>query len=100
MTAGRVGSSGRGRRVGFGRGDSRDAAGSAGGSIAGSATERRWMRAVTGSSAAIRRGAVRSGAASMRVGGFQGLDLLGQFGNGRRAGLGRRLRQPGLELVA
>ena len=44
---------------------------------------------------AVRRGGVDG------VGGFQRLDPLGQLGDGQRlARLGRRLRQPGLELVA
>ena len=47
--------------------------GSDGGSTAGVDSLRRRMRAVTGSSAAMRRGAVRSGAASMVWAAFRDL---------------------------
>ena len=64
---------------------------------------RRRMRAVTGSSAdaAAFAGPLRRGLDG--VGGFQRLDPLGQFGNGRRrvgAWLRGRAGQAGLELVA
>ena len=68
--------------------------------MAGVPHVRRRMRAVTGSSAAMRRVAVRSGAASMVWAAFRDLIRSASSATGRRAGLGRRLRQPGFELVA
>ena len=56
---------------------------STGGSMAGAGSVRRRMRAVTGSSAAMRRACRPLGRGVDGVGGFQGLDPLGQFGNGR-----------------
>ena len=67
---------------------------------AGTAPRRR-MRAVTGSSAggAAGAGPLRGGLDG--VGGFQGLDPLGELGDRRACcRLGRRLGEAGLELVA
>ena len=70
---------------------------------AGAGGVRRRIRAVTGSSAVLWRVPVRAGVGLDGVGGFQGLDPLGEFGDGGRGVRSRlraRLREAGLELVA